>query len=374
MTRQDTVASHEAEEVGYAAVQARYGGMVAEHLGAGMVVTKKWQDTDLVWPHSDLDLRIILDEPPADWISLNEQLAQVQRELVTADPFLRRALEHPPGWIFLRREVDTGLVPAAEVATWSHSFGRPNAVGRWRSHALAQPWSDEDERFYRGIISARADGAYRLEADAADNVVLALERYAAHCVSWHYLAPVVFATASLRTRRRLSGKTEALDASDIPAVSEFLTLARNGYHDASAARLLLEHAQQALTALPVPAQQTPPGTGTPTRAEVISAIGLLRCRIARYSYYLAPPPHAATGYLIERETKDLHGAIGTLHAACATLPPPLGALAERFLQLVPPPPTTRQSLRQFLDNAASEPDVIQAVFSTDLTHDAGTAP
>lgn len=362
-----------APQAGYPAVEKRYGPLLAERLGRVVVVTKKWQDTDLVWPHSDLDLRLIVDEPPADWIGFNEQLAQVQRDLVTADPVLRRVLEHPPGWVFLRREVDASAVPPAEVVTWSHSFGDPAAVNWWRKEALAQPWSAEDDRFYRGIIAARVDGAYRLEADSADNVVLEADRYGAHCVSWHYLAPVVFAAASVHVRRRLSGKTEALHASASPAVAQFLSLARNSYREAPAPAVLLRQAHRTIEALPALPETALPSDGAPTRAEVASAMGVLRCRIARYSYYLAPPPSAETGYLIHRETKDLHGAIRILRAACPTLPASLRALVERFLRLVPAPPTTRQSLRRFLDNATANPDVIQHLFSADLTDTARRA-
>jgi hypothetical protein len=203
--------------------------------------------------------------------------------------------------------------------------------------------------------------------------VLDADRYSAHCVSWHYLAPVVFAAASLHTRRRLSGKTEALHAYPAEAVAEFLSLARNGYRDAPAPADLLRRAHLAIAALPALPETARAAHGAPTRAEVASAVGVLRCRIARYSYYLTPPPSAETGYLIDRETKDLHGAIRTFRAACPSLPTPLRALAERFLELVPPPPTTRQSLRQFLDNAAAEPNLIQHLFSADLTDTAGLA-
>lgn len=351
----------------YPAVETRYGQLLASSLDAAVTVTKKWQDTDLVWPHSDIDLRIIVDEPPADWIAFNEQLAQLQREMVADDPILRRVLEHPPGWVFLRHEVDAGLVPAAEVATWSHSFGDPAAVDQWRKQAWGRPWSTEDDRFYRGIIAARADGAYRLEADSADNVVLDADRYGAHCVSWHYLAPVVFATACLGARRRLSGKTEALNAYPTEAVAEFLSLARNGYRDAPNPADLLRQAHRTIATLPALPETARATDGTPTRAEVVSAVGVLRCRIARYSYYLTPPPSAATGYLIDRETKDLHGAIRTLRAACPSLSTPLRTLTERFFGLVPAPPTTRQSLRRFLDNAAAEPTLVQHLLSADLT-------
>lgn len=372
-TQQACAASFDRRALGYPAVEERYGRLVTARLDTPVVVTKKWQDTDLVWPHSDLDLRIVLDTPPPNWINLNEQLAQIQRELVRGDPVLRRVLEHPPGWVFLRCEVDAGLVPAAEVATWSHSFGDPTAVDQWRVDALLRPWSAEDERFYRGIIAARANGAYRLDADSADNVVLDVERYGAHCVAWHYLAPTVFALTSLHTRRRHSGKTEALHAHPVPAVAEFLSLARDGYRGASTPAKLLAQAHQVLTALTALPERAPEHDSTPTRAEVVSAIGLLRCRIARYSYYVTPPPLTTTGYLIDRETKELHGAIRTLRAARTTLPEPLNAFTERFLRLVPPPPTTRQSLRQFLNNAMAEPELIHQLFSADFTQ-AGLAP
>ncbi|WP_432824750.1 hypothetical protein [Dactylosporangium sp. CA-092794] len=356
----------------YEAIGARYGHKLAGRLGTHVTVTKKWQDTDLVWPHSDIDLRIVIDEPPADWFSFNKQLAHLQREMVIADPILRRVLEHPPGWVFLRGEVDADLVPAAEVATWSHSFGDRAAVDRWRKEALARPWSAEDERFYRAIISARVGGAYRLEADSAENVVLDAERYGAHCVCWHYLAPMVFATVSLCTRRRMSGKTEALHASAVSAATEFLALAHTGYRDASASPALLRQAHEAIASLP-PVPERVRSASTPTWAEVVSAVGALRCRISRYSYYLSPPPLAETGYLIDRETKDLHGAIRTLRAARPMLPAPLRTLTEQFLRLAPPPPTTPQSLRHFLDNAAAELEVVQALFSANLADSAGLA-
>jgi hypothetical protein len=358
---------------GYQAIEARYGRLLASRLGTDVTVVKKWQDVDLVWPHSDIDLRIVVDEPPADWLSFNEQLAQLQREMVTADPVLRRVLEHPPGWVFLRREVSAGLVPAAEVATWSYSFGDRAAVDRWRTDALDRPWSVEDDRFYRALITARADGAYRLEADSADNVLLDADRYGAHCVCWHYLAPLIFTIVGLRAQRRPSGKTEALQASSAADVAAILALAHQGYRDAPAPSVLLRHARRMAAALPA-VPELVPAAGQPTWAEVVSAVGTLRCRIARYSYYLSPPPSVETGYLIDRETKDLHGAIRTLRAARPMLPAPLCALTDTFLRLVPPPPTTQRSLRQFLSNTAAEPEAIWQLFSADLTEAAGREP
>jgi hypothetical protein len=357
----------------YPIVAAHYGRAVAAHLGKAVVITKKWQDVDLVWPHSDIDLRIVLDRPPADWLQVNRMLAQVQRELVTGAPVLRRILEHPPGWIFLRRELEAGLVPPAEVATWSHCFGDPDALRRWLVAARIRPWSEEDERFYAAIIAARIDGAYRLEADAADNVVCEAGHYEAHCISWHYLAPVVFAAASLSCRRRVAGKSAALRGHHLADVAGFLSMARGGYRGAPDRLVLTARADRAVDAVARPLRHACSGMGEPSWAEIVSAVGTMRCRIARYLYYLSPPARVATEYLIERETKDLHGAAHILRAALQRTAEPLRSRIRCFLELIPPPPTTGQSLRRLLDAVLAEPCLVQDLFSTDLVA-AGSAP
>jgi hypothetical protein len=345
---------------------------VAGGLDKSVIVTKKWQDVDLVWPHSDVDLRIILDGPPSDWIQFNGTLAQIQRELVTGAPVLRRILEHPPGWIFLRRELEAGLVPAAEVATWSHCFGDADAVQRWLAAARSRPWSEEDERFYAAIIGARIGGRYRLETDAADNVVCEAERYEAHCISWHYVAPVVFAAASLGCRCRLAGKFAALRVHRFTDIADLLSMARRGYRDAPNRLLLMARADRAVDAVLRPLRYAGSHTGEPSWAEIVSAVGTMRCRISRYLYYLSPPTRVATGYLIERETKDLHGAARILAAALPRTAEPLRSQIQRFLELVPPPPTTGRSMRKLLDAILSEPGLTQDFFSTDLV--AGGSP
>jgi hypothetical protein len=355
----------------YIALGSEYGRAVEQRLGMSVVVTKKWQNADLVWPHSDIDLRIVVDQIPGDWLQFNEHLAAVQRELVEVDPVRRRLLEHPPGWVFLRGEVDAGFVPAAELATWSICHGDPDTVARWQEQAVARPWTAEDERFYSGILAGRLDGAYHLEADSADNVLLEPESYAAHCVSWHYLAPVVFATASLLRHYRHVGKTDALRGQESTAVSWFGELAAAGYHSAPATGDLLDRAHRAVDSLRQPARSVD-DTSAPSLAEVVSAVGALRCRLARYAYYLDPPVGAATGYLIDRETKDLHGATGILRAGLRKLPTSTRSLAERFLKLVPSPPTTRQSLRRFVDNVTKNTDLVNALFSADLTAEVDT--
>lgn len=350
----------------YADLGAAYRRLLAERLDAPVVLTKKWQPADLVWPHSDIDLRVIVSSPPADWLSFNDTMTAVHRELVNADPIHRRVLEHPTGWVYLQAEVDQQLVPPAELVTWNSCHpDDEDALAAWTRNAEQTPWSEADERFYRGILTSRLNGAYRLELDSGDNVVLDRATYPAHCVAWHYLAPVVFAAASLRARHRYHGKTDALGVSDVPEVRRFLTMARSAYQEAPAAEVLLDHTDRVIATLSLPANVPKPGSSV-TPAEVVSAIGVLRCRAARYRYYLDPPPGAVTGYLIDRETKDFHGAVRTLQTGLDMLPPAVQVLAQRFLALAPPPPTTRDSLRRFLDDLVRHADLVNDFFSSDL--------
>ncbi|NED88672.1 hypothetical protein G3I76_52425, partial [Streptomyces sp. SID11233] len=52
------------------------------------------------------------------------------------------------------------------------------------------------------------------------------------------------------------------------------------------------------------------GAGTePSRSDWTMTAGMLRVRVARWLYYLDPPPGVATGYLIRREAKELSAAV-----------------------------------------------------------------
>ncbi|MGH3564897.1 MAG: hypothetical protein ACRDRH_02450 [Pseudonocardia sp.] len=353
------------QDTAYQQVETAYTTALRAEVGTAVTVTKKWPNEDLLWPHSDLDLRIVLDEALADWVSFNDGLARVHRRVLEADPVRRRVLEHPPGWVFLRSELDRGLVPAAEVATWSSSGGDPAALQAWQIESGARPWGGEDERFYRGILGGRTGGRYRLAADSADNVVTGRERYGVHCVVWHFLAPVLFAHTALVERRRPAGKSAVLGHHPNPQV-------RDMYHAATAAhpavtdpdRLLDQVTQLVDTLRPISAGSDQ--DNGPTRAELVSALGVLRCRIARYGYYLDPPADVATGYLIDRESKDLYAATSVLAAAAPMFVGETRRVINRFLDLVPAPPTNRASLGAFMQRLRADPGLVEALSSLAL--------
>ncbi|MGW6817715.1 hypothetical protein [Streptomyces sp. NPDC055005] len=338
-------------------------GLYVDELGrAGMhplMVTHKWERPDLIAPHSDLDLRLILDAAPASWEEFNDSLATAHTAVVAADSAHGRLLEHPPGFAFTAQELDEGLVQPAEVATWSLLHGQQEGLRTWATGAEVEPWTASDARFYRALLRARVGGRYRLSQDATDNVHGDVIGYLRHCVAWHYVAPCWFAAACLATQSRLPGKLVALTTWR-PGITEghaerFAGHAKSDAQSCQEPRPLLRHAHVAVDA--AIRHICPPDTDPPEedlrvgRARAWTmAVGMLRVKPARWRYYLNPPPGVATGYLVAREAKEL----STAAAGLARLADQ-GTAAERRMAgamaaVLPPPetPTTTEDLRQLL--------------------------
>jgi hypothetical protein len=312
------------------------------------MLAHKWRLADLLAPHSDLDLRLLLAHPPQDWWEWNHLLAAAHAAAVSQNVANRRLLEHPPGFAFTLSEVEQRRVAPAELATWSLISGHPRTFHRWKSQAQMAPWSGADESFYRGILDARIGGRYRLADDSADNVHVDLAGYHRHCVLWHYLAPCWFAIASLATRTRCPGKFAALaqwHPPDLEHYGQAFVYRARDRHDQPIAELLRDaHAAvaAAMRHLPAPVEkEAPPPT-------VTMAVGMLRVRVARWLYYLDPPPGTATAYLIRREARELQAAAVALRGFASDQATQHQRLAARMAGLLPTGPTTQQVLSDTL--------------------------
>ncbi|MFI7449628.1 hypothetical protein ACIBQX_19175 [Nonomuraea sp. NPDC049714] len=313
------------------------------------MLAHKWQPADLLAPHSDLDIRILLAHPPQDWWEWNHRLAAAHTAVVSQRIVNRRVLEHPPGFAFMVPEVDQRRVSPAELATWSLISGHPRTFHRWKAQAQMAPWSRTDEVFYRSILNARVDGRYRLSADSTANVHIDLPGYRRHCILWHYLAPCWFAIASLATRTRCPGKFAALAQWHPPDLEHygraFARLARN--HREQPLTDLLHQTHAAVTAAMrhLPAAT---GTGEALRSSCTMTAGMLRVRVARWVYYLDPPVDTATAYLVRREARELQTAAAALRAFAADQDTQEQRQAARMADLLPAGPTTERVLRDTL--------------------------
>ncbi|MET9153203.1 hypothetical protein ABZX82_18285 [Streptomyces griseoflavus] len=340
----------------YLGLGALYERELDAHGVGAVMLTHKWQPADLLAPHSDIDVRVLLSQGPAGWDEWNHRLAAAHTAAVGWEVSHRRLLEHPPGFAFTVAEADGRLVSAPELATWSLISGSARDFQRWKSRAQMAPWCEVDERFYRGILQGRLGGRYQLAADSTDNVVEDVTTYRRHCVAWHYLAPCWFAAAALATRTRCPGKTAALTQWRPDGLDRYAELflghavdrpdacLRSPRHMLRTAHVALEAAMRR-----VPDAGRPVGQGEEhARTNWVMTAGMLRVRVARWLYYLDPPPGAATDYLIRREAKELRAAAQTLNALAADEATPAQRLAARMAALIPIGPTTAGTLRATL--------------------------
>ncbi|MER7851466.1 hypothetical protein ABTZ98_02770 [Streptomyces bacillaris] len=340
----------------YPGLGALYERELDAHGVGAVMLTHKWQPADLRAPHSDIDVRVLLPQAPADWEEWNHRLAAAHTSAVGREVSHRRLLEHPPGFAFTVAEADERLVSAPELATWSLISGSARDFQRWKSRAQMAPWCEVDERFYRGILQARLGGRYQLAADSTDNVVADIAAYRRHCVAWHYLAPCWFAAAALATRTRCPGKTAALTQWRPDGLDGYAELFLGHAEDRPDApprspRHLLRTAHVALEAAMrrVPDANRPAGQGEEhARTDWVIAAGMLRVRVARWLYYLDPPPGVATDYLIRREAKELRAAAQALNVLAAGGAASAQQLAARMATLIPTGPTTAGTLRATL--------------------------
>ncbi|WP_250850961.1 hypothetical protein [Streptomyces malaysiensis] len=317
------------------------------------MLTHKWQRSDLLAPHSDLDIRVLLDEPPADWLEWNHRLAAAHSAAVNRSPSNRRLLEHPPGFAFTLSEVHRRRVSPPELATWTLIHGHAPTLQRWKSHTQMAPWSRTDERFYRAILDARLDGRYQLSADSTDYVTADLPGYRRHCIAWHYLAPCWFAAAALATRTRCPGKSAALRQWRPSGLERYAERFLHYVHidqagtagRAPAIRDMLRAADRAVNAamrhIPTPEASEELAEAEDSRAVAWTmTAAMLRVRVARWLYYLDPPPGVVTEYLIAREAKELRAAAEVLHSMATEAITPEQRLATHMIRLLPTSPTT----------------------------------
>ncbi|MFJ1821567.1 hypothetical protein [Streptomyces sp. NPDC088139] len=355
----------------YLGLGALYERELEAHGVGAVMLTHKWQPADLLAPHSDIDVRVLLPEAPANWEEWNHLLAAAHKSAVRREISHGRLLEHPPGFAFTVAEADGRLVSAPELATWSLISGSTRDCQRWKSQAQMAPWCEVDERFYRGILQGRLGGRYQLAADSTDNVVEDIPAYRRHCVAWHYLAPCWFAAAALATRTRCPGKTAALTQWRPDGLDAYAELFLRHSEDGPNGRLrsprhLLRAAHVSLEAAMrrIPQASHPPDKGKESAAtDWAMTAGMLRVRVARWLYYLDPPPGVATEYLIRREAKELRSAAQTLNALAEDGATPAQRLAARMAGLIPAGPTTPDTLHTTLTLWHQQKSTVQEFLS-----------
>ncbi|MFJ4969089.1 hypothetical protein [Streptomyces sp. NPDC088755] len=119
----------------------------------------------------------------------------------------------------------------------------------------------------------------------------------------------------------------------------------------------------------VPDADRPVGQGKQhARTDWVMAAGMIRVRVARWLYYLDPPPAVATDYLMRREANELRAAARSLNALAADGATPTQRLAARMAALIPTGPTTADTLRATLARWQRQKSTVQDFLSLTPDH------
>jgi hypothetical protein len=170
----------------------------------------KWRFEDLIPGLSDFDTRLLLAGPmtPDDWRHLSLAVGEVHTRLAQERPDWHRNLEHLPGLNLTLHELEDPRLDFPEFRQWTFYGDDP----AWQSPAhrvQARPWSARDEAYHLGKV-ATYFGPYIRGIDPPVNLKQFTDKYTLHSRYLHYFTPPVQAMVSLKLRRTVFGKLEAL--------------------------------------------------------------------------------------------------------------------------------------------------------------------
>lgn len=186
----------------YRAYNTQYVEAIHATIDTMLFVTRKWQESDYIWPFSDMDYRYVLKtDVCVDFFALNESIYQIHIAMQHQDVHCQRILEHPPGYFFFVDETEN--VYFEDYRVWSFAGGNAEAFRQFQAHLDAR--EDFDTQYYHKILAKRLK-KFSLETEFAGYDSPQLAVYNAYCVLWHYAFPCLFALHSLYRRRSVRCK------------------------------------------------------------------------------------------------------------------------------------------------------------------------
>lgn len=186
----------------YRTYNTQYIEAINSAIDTVLFVTRKWQESDYLWPFSDMDYRYVLKTDACiDFFALNKCIYQVHLAIQHQDVRCQRILEHPPGYIFFANEIES--IYFEDYRIWSYAGGDEIAFCRFQAHLNA--CDDFDAPYYHRILSKRL-GRFTLGTEFADYESPQLAVYNTYCVLWHYAFPCLFALHSLHKKRSVGCK------------------------------------------------------------------------------------------------------------------------------------------------------------------------
>ena len=282
----------------YREIYKEYGKRLKETEPDVIFVSKKWCDNDLIWPFSDLDFRIIVEDKSIDFYEFNMALFHLQKRLIKKDyKTMKRILEHPPGYMFKKSELLYNYLE--DINNWSFCYGDEKIFSEIKNMNTNK--NKFDANYYMRIINKRykkfsLDTEYEYE-DAKLN-----KCFQNYCVLWHYYLPCIYALNSLESNIPQGNKTANISSIKNKTICSVYNYIANNNHNE-----LIRYDYLDLSK--IVEDEIKPRIKNLKPKKVISeqyleAIAMFRTRIARYLLYL-DNIKSDKDYLIKREINEL---------------------------------------------------------------------
>jgi len=198
----------------------------------------KWEWADLIPGLSDIDSRIVCDNPSAEqWLELDRKCGEWHLQILQEHPRWARIMEHLPGACVCRGEILNRETCVADQLQWTSVFGDDtfdrNVTSPMWSTLASKDWNEFEEVLHLERF-LKYFGPYNRSIDPPINLGDCEFKYALHSRCWHYFVPAVVSAMSVIQHRTLKGKRVALGEAlhafpDRPVLQEVEDLATSIY-------------------------------------------------------------------------------------------------------------------------------------------------
>ena len=279
----------------YKKIECVLENQFAKYIPEVILITKKWNNNDYVYPFSDIDYRLVVEDG-TDLFRLNEQLYEVHYKCASEIRYGTRILEHPPGFIYYQNELKNLSINRDIFCRDSYLSGDKRLFDD--TYFRIDTSLVDSFQVYEAFKQRVNNFSLKYEYKSYDSELM--QFYEKYCVIWHYYLPCIYFLNVLKDRRTYNQKINECWYSE-----PFLTLIddfRNKKEPSRDMKGLIKLVDDELNIIMKNKLYFKLNYEKKDNNDVLF---MLRTRMARILYYLNPPSACNTLYLQERECKEL---------------------------------------------------------------------
>ena len=296
------------KERNYKKIYEKYSENIMRDIDDIIFVSKKWNDADLIWSFSDLDLRIILENNNYNFFKINEEIYKTHKKIVSLAKNNQRILEHPPGYIFFEQELINNRVE--DVNNWSFCYGNKSTFNNLKN-LYSNRTDCKNINYYKKIIAKRYKN-FSFKNEFNQYKGEELWKYRIYCAIWHYYLPCLYAIYSISDIEVKKKK-----CAEELIKNQYLKEIYHNIKNNSISRIDVDQLLKIIdTEISNELKQNNIDLTigeTSEKDNILEAISMLRTRICRYKLYLDSTLEFDRNYLINRELNELKFIINEIH-------------------------------------------------------------